>query len=414
MIRGVATDTTGEPTAARSARRSARARARRAPWRGLWSGRTDVEQVRLYTVGSLRFIAVFLLATGVLAAGARLGETGPALAALGAAVVLGLAVDRGIAPALASGRPMALPQGAPWLVVLLLVTACLAAWGATLPLQTAHSLVLLGCGACGWLAGAYLDRRVVGAVGVLGGAAALVATGNPWTSVFAAGTTLFLGFTVASSLWLMGIVTELDAARGTQAALAVAEERLRFSRDVHDVLGRHLSTIAVQAELAATLVRRGDARAEAKTLEVRASAHDALREARELARGYRPLDLATELEGAVSLLRSAGIEADADLDGLPEAWHEPVARVVREAVTNVLRHSDAGAVRISRTGGVVRVLDDGSPRPDRADGGGSGLSSLREALAPLGARLEARATGSGFEVVAHLGTPRPIREEDDT
>ena len=70
----------------------------------------------------------------------------------------------------------------------------------------------------------------------------------------------------------------------------MAEERLRFSRDVHDVLGRRLSTIAVQAELAATLAARGDERAAERMLEVRAVAHDALREARELARGYRATD----------------------------------------------------------------------------------------------------------------------------
>ena len=156
-----------------------------------------------------------------------------------------------------------------------------------------------------------------------------------------------------SSLWLLELVYELERSRDTQAALAVAEERLRFSRDVHDVMGRQLSTIAVQAELAATLAERGDPRAPRHILEVRETAHEALREARELARGYRPLDLLAETNGAVSLLESAGITATADLAGLPQAWHEPVARVVREAMTNVLRHSSATARRhhVRRRGG---------------------------------------------------------------
>ena len=69
---------------------------------------------------------------------------------------------------------------------------------------------------------------------------------------------VFIGFTVHISLWMLEVVRRLDRTRDTEAALAVAEERLRFSRDVHDVLGRHLSTIAVRAELAAALARRGD------------------------------------------------------------------------------------------------------------------------------------------------------------
>ena len=121
-------------------------------------------------------------------------------------------------------------------------------------------------------------------------------------------------FSGRASMWLYGIVRELDEANDAQARLAVAEERLRFSRDVHDILGRRLSTIAVQAELAATLSARGDERAAERMLEVRGVAHEALREARELARGYRPTDLHKELEGARSLLRSAGIDVQLDVD----------------------------------------------------------------------------------------------------
>ena len=144
----------------------------------------------------------------------------------------------------------------------------------------------------------------------------------------------------------------MTATRDTEAALAVAEERLRFSRDVHDVLGRHLSTIAVRAELAAALARRGDPTAPDMMLEVRATAHDALREARELARGYRVSNFDQELDGASSLLAAAGIDTEVDVDDLPMRWHEPAAWVVREAVTNVLRHSAAthGRDRLARRG----------------------------------------------------------------
>ena len=216
---------------------------------------------------------------------------------------------------------------------------------------------------------------------------------------------LFLVFTVQSSLWLLDVVTQLDRARSAQSSLAVAEERLRFSRDVHDVLGRRLSTIAVQAELAAKLTERGDVRAVDQILEVRETAHVALREARELARGYRPLDLDAEVRGAVSLLRSAGIATTAELDGLPEEWHEPVARVIREAVTNVIRHSDASHVRLSYADREVVISNDGlarsagTPRgPDSGLGSGTGLATLTDHLAPLGAEVTAAPTGEEFVV----------------
>ena len=183
-----------------------------------------------------------------------------------------------------------------------------------------------------------------------------------------------------------GSCSDLDEASDAQAQLAVAEERLRFSRDVHDVLGRRLSTIAVQAELAATLSARGDERAAERMLEVRGVAHEALREARELARGYRATDLLKELEGARSLLRSAGIDVQLSVDAMPRAWHEAAGWVVRESVTNVLRHSSASVVKISYADGRLRVDNDGA----HPNGSADGLRPERAARAPRAARRHAR------------------------
>lgn len=213
-------------------------------------------------------------------------------------------------------------------------------------------------------------------------------------------------FSVRVTLWLYGVVAELDEARDAQSRLAVAEERLRFSRDVHDVLGRRLSTIAVQAELAATLAGRGDDRAAEKMLEVRSVAHDALAEARELARGYRPTDLATELEGARSLLRSAGIDVDLAADVVPRGWHEAAGWVVRESVTNVLRHSSARRVRISFTDGELRVDNDGSRASEVVEG--SGLRGLRERLGAIGATLDVRADDDRWSVAVGLPGSGPL------
>ncbi|MDQ4054935.1 MAG: histidine kinase [Actinomycetota bacterium] len=219
---------------------------------------------------------------------------------------------------------------------------------------------------------------------------------------------LFFVVTVRISLWLLEVVTDLDRARHAQAALTVAEERLRFSRDVHDVLGRRLSAIAAQSELAATLAERGDDQARERMLEVRAVAHEALREARELARGHRATDLADELERARSLLQSAGIEVRLDVDGLPERWQEPAAWVLREAVTNVLRHSSATRVTIEYADGQLVVTDDGVV--GAGSEGGSGLAGLRERLAPLGVELTAAPDGTTFAVVATLPGAGPDAE----
>src|SRR5690606_12797144 len=109
------------------------------------------------------------------------------------------------------------------------------------------------------------------------------------------------------SIWMLGVVWEQDRTRVLHARLAVAEERLRFSRDLHDVFGRTLSVVAVKSELAAELAARGRPGAEEQMLEVRRIAQDALREVRAVVAGYRSANLGAELAGARSVLRSAGI-----------------------------------------------------------------------------------------------------------
>jgi len=252
-----------------------------------------------------------------------------------------------------------------------------------------------------WALGGLRDRVASGLLLVTLTLLPLVFAGVWWAGPYGLGVGLFFIFTIRASLWLLGVVTELDAARTAQSALAVAEERLRFSRDVHDVLGRHLSTIAVQAELGATLAERGDTSAPGRMLEVRALAHEALREARELARGYRSTTLTQELDGACSLLAAAGIRTEVSVDGLDPSWHEPAAWVVRETVTNVLRHSSATAVTISYDDRVLEVRNDGAAAARPGDGG-SGLAGLRDRLALLGADLEAAHDAQAFVVRVRL------------
>jgi signal transduction histidine kinase len=191
----------------------------------------------------------------------------------------------------------------------------------------------------------------------------------------------------------------------------VAEERLRFARDLHDVMGRNLSAIAVKSQLAAELVRRGRPEAAGELADVSRLAEDSLREVREVVRGHRSVDLAGELSGARSVLRAAGVACTVHgEDGgaaLPGAAQAALGWVVREAVTNVLRHSRATwcTITLTVTGGraELQVRNDGVVGGDlAAERPGSGLTGLGERLASAGGGLDARRAGSDFQLTASL------------
>lgn len=218
-----------------------------------------------------------------------------------------------------------------------------------------------------------------------------------------------LAFTCILSVWLLNAVYELDAARETRTRLAVAEERLRFGRDLHDVLGRNLSVIALKSELAVQLARRERPEAVEQMIEVQRIARESQREVRDVVRGYREADLTVELHGAQGVLTAAGIDCEmtGEATGLPADVQSALGWVVREATTNVLRHGNAVRCRVDlglRDGHVVLTVEnDGrSGDPDTA-GGGSGLAGLRERLARVDGTLEADAVGAdGFRLVAEV------------
>ena len=362
-----------------------------------WKRRTQVERVVAYTLISMyalywlllfvTYVNVFATITSAL----PLAVTGLGTLVLGVAGTFVLRDSIRLYPDKAP-----LPwRSLAWLLGLVVVAAPLAL---LLPGDARAGASLVIVAALAWGAGGLLDTRVRNGILVASAVITGVLGGHPGLAVFGLGMAVFLVFSVQSSLWLMGVVTSLERARDSEAALAVARERLRFSQDVHDVMGRRLSTIAVQAELAATLAARGDARATDQVLEIRATAHEALREARELARGYRPLDLAAEIDGAVSLLGSAGITTNANVDDVPPQRQESVARVIREAVTNVLRHSRATEVDLTYAGDQLVVSNDGVVPDQPTDGDGSGLDTLADQLAGCGARLTSGIDGGSFVV----------------
>jgi two-component system sensor histidine kinase DesK len=212
------------------------------------------------------------------------------------------------------------------------------------------------------------------------------------------------------SAWTLGVVWELDRARRVEADLAVAEERLRFARDLHDVLGRTLSVVAIKAELAAQLAKRGRPEAVGEMLAVRAIAQESLLDLRAVVGAYRAADLDAELAGARALLASAGIACRVigDASTVGPAAQAVLGWVVREGVTNVLRHSEARtcviALRTAPDGAATLTLDnDGAHAGTGTVVAGSGLTGLTERVTAAGGTVAAtRQPPDGFRLVATL------------
>lgn len=185
--------------------------------------------------------------------------------------------------------------------------------------------------------------------------------------------------------------------RGLAAQLTVATERDRVARDVHDVLGHSLTVVTVKAELAARLVDTEPERAKAELAQIQDLTRQALAEVRATVGGLRVARLTDEIAGARDALADAGITAE-----LPEdpAVVDPRHRVVlawalREAVTNVVRHSDADTCRVELGSDWLAVVDDG--QGVRAPREGNGLRGLRERVGAAGGRVDLgpAADGSG-------------------
>lgn len=228
------------------------------------------------------------------------------------------------------------------------------------------------------------------------------------------------GFGVAVSLlasrcgaWTLSVLWEAERAREVEARLAVAEERLRFGRDLHDVMGRNLAVIALKSELAVQLARRGRPEAVEQMIEVQRIAQESQREVRDVVRGYREADLGVELAGAQGVLSAAGIhcEVSGEAGGLEVGVQSVLGWVVREATTNVLRHGDAARcdIALKTVGGCVVLTVENDGASDPAGGGGSGLAGLRERLSAVGGTLHAGRVGAAaFRVTAEV--PLSVKE----
>ncbi|MFI6322166.1 sensor histidine kinase [Nonomuraea sp. NPDC050556] len=198
-------------------------------------------------------------------------------------------------------------------------------------------------------------------------------------------------------LWLWRTIKEAHHSRDAKARLAVSEERLRFARDLHDLLGHSLSVITLKSELAAKLAERDAGRAAEEIAQVRTLAADARLEVDAAVQGYRQLDLDAELAGVRAALEAAGATCvvEASAADLSPAARALLAWVVREGATNVLKHSTAKRCVITLREGVLEMRNDGLPAWPSADDSGTGLRGLSERLAAAGGSLSAAPTDAG-------------------
>ncbi|MGG2463665.1 sensor histidine kinase [Streptomyces sp. RGM 3693] len=249
-------------------------------------------------------------------------------------------------------------------------------------------------------------------------------------------------FTIASVLTglvifgltrLTDLVQEVHAARSELAHLAVANERLRFARDLHDLLGYSLSAITLKSELTHRLVLVRPTQAREEITSILEISRQALSDVRVVASGYREMSLEAEVASAESMLAAAGIEAEVSVGGgrLHPVVGTVLATALREGITNILRHSKVQHCWITVTyvgddgtegdaqdaAGTVRLtlVNDGVPerlssREELNDG--SGLGNLSTRLTEIGGRLTAGPEDDGrFRLVA-TAPQTPLRRPD--
>jgi len=222
-------------------------------------------------------------------------------------------------------------------------------------------------------------------------------TGDPVDIAYTTVSTMITGLVVYALTRLASLIVELHAARTELAQMAVAQERLRFARDLHDLLGYSLSAITLKSELTHRLVTTQPAKAQEELSEVLDISRRALADVRSVATGYRELSLEAEAQSARSVLIDAEVDVQLDLEygELPVQLRTVLATVVREGVTNVLRHSKAEwcQIAVRQENGHVRldIVNDGVPQipAEPTPSGGSGIGNLSARVAALDGTLTA-------------------------
>jgi two-component system sensor histidine kinase DesK len=237
---------------------------------------------------------------------------------------------------------------------------------------------------------------------------------------FYAAITAGIGLMVYGLSRLAGLTRELEGLRDRLARMAAVRERLRVARDVHDLLGLGLSAIALKSDLIAALIGRDDSRAMAEIEEMSRICAAVRADARLVTGDSHRLSLVAELAAAKQILTSAGIAVRADIPGepLPAEADDVLAPVLREAVTNILRHAAATTclIEVTASGPALRlhVSNDGArpaaDGPAGRGGKGLGLANLEARVRAAGGRLTIGRADGRFGLTAEL--PLETREQE--
>ena len=243
---------------------------------------------------------------------------------------------------------------------------------------------------------------VLAAAGLLGGL---------WMPVLIAALSLGVGLGLAGWMESSRIRHMLERSQTRVEVLTVTAERARISRDLHDILGHSLTAITIKSSLAARLADTDPGAARDEMWAVETIARQALADVRATVSGLTEIRLATEIASARSVLLAAGVHARTPvaLPTLPDGVSELFGYVVREAVTNVVRHAEATTCVIDVDEHCVEVRDNGVGLGN--DRLGNGLKGLRERVAAVGGVLQVAAVpGGGISVRAALApSPEPAR-----
>ncbi|AYN43622.1 sensor histidine kinase [Streptomyces dangxiongensis] len=284
---------------------------------------------------------------------------------------------------------LALTLGSAWLGLFVYLSV---AWGATLPLRAAYWAIPASALVM-YLIGLRTDENEARGLLLL---------------------VLLIGFAMTGVGQLVRTTVELRKARATVAQLAANEERLRLARDLHDLLGHSLSLITLKSELAGRMLPGRPDQAAQQVADIEQVSRQALVDVREAVTGYRRPRIAAELAGVQVALTTAGVAADLpaepDLTAVAEEAESALAWALREAVTNVVRHSGADrcAVRLLRRqtldGPVLELSVEDNGKGGPGGGPGNGLTGLTERLEKVGGSLEAGRVRHGFRLIARVPT----------
>ncbi|MGW1294229.1 sensor histidine kinase [Streptomyces sp. NPDC002533] len=229
--------------------------------------------------------------------------------------------------------------------------------------------------------------------------------------------TALTGLVIYGLTRLTDLVREVHDTRAEMARMAVTQERLRFARDLHDLLGYSLSAITLKCELIHRLVPVNPERAQEEVASVLGVARQALADVRLVASGYRDMSLTAEGRSVAEVMAAADVETEVDIDcgRLHPLVDTVLATALREGVTNMLRHSKAQsctvAVRVEGESVRLVLVNDGVVAPDRPDAPdrGSGLGNLRTRLSAIGGEMTAEViAGNRFrlDATAPLSPPK--------